>query len=342
LDPTYVAPSLATVMIVDTRSGEQTWLHPEPVQASDFTWSPDGSRLAYFLYDGERFALRVYDANTAGSSRELALRTDRPIAASSPLVWSADGGALLLALRPRGWSERAREAYVALTEAPVIVQDSREDFLAWDALRNIADEQTTVLVSLADGSVRELLADVVPTDVGFAPDGSRITYGTAVRTKTSYTRRDGTEYGLYALDHGDGTVTELVEPSEDRLDATWNEARDAYAYPDSGAVFIGGLGDDEPRNATAGLRILQGDTTEVDFSVDRWSPDDSELLLTSSKGWHVLDADGGELRTVLALEEEEDARPRREPVRWSEDGRHLYFSYSAADRWQRGLKRLDL
>src|SRR5690606_2994813 len=67
-----------------------------------------------------------------------------------------------------------------------------------------------------------------------------------------------------------------------------------------------------------------------------------ELLLTSSKGWHVLDADGGELRTVLALEEEEDARPRREPVRWSEDGRHLYFSYSAADRWQRGLKRLDL
>lgn len=340
-DPTYVAPAMTAVTVVDTRTGERTWLHEQPAQVSGFTWSPDGSRLAYLRYDGARHELLLHEAGVTGS-RVLPLATDRPIASSTPLIWSPDGASLLMAVRPSGWEQRARDAFHALTDAPVIVQDSRDDFLAWDRVRNIADEQVTVLVTVADGSVRELLTETVPREAGFTPDGGSITYATAVRTKTSYTRRDGTDYGLYSLDLASGQTRTLVEPSEERVQATWNERRDAYAYTKEGAVLVRRLDEAEPRDVTEGLRTLPGDTTETSFSVDRWSPDGSRLLLTVSSGWYVLDLEGPSLRMLLEIEEDEDLRARRSIERWSADGRHVYFGYSAPDRWERGLKRVDV
>jgi dipeptidyl aminopeptidase/acylaminoacyl peptidase len=340
-DPTYVAPSLVTAMVVDTRSGTRTWLHEEPAQVGGFAWSPDGRYLAYLRYDGEKFGLRVHDAES-GRTRDVRLRSDRAIASSSPLEWTPDGTSIVMALRPEGWAERASAAFHALTDAAVIVQDSRNDFLAWDRVGNIADEQITVLVSVGDGAVRELLTDVVPQDVAFSPDGARMTYQTAVPKKTSYTRRDGTDYGLYTLDLDGGAPVEVVAPSEKRIRAVWSEERDVFAWADEGAVFVQALGEAEGRDVTEGLRTMPGDTTKVDFGVERWSPDGRDLLLTSSKGWHVLHVAAGDLQTVLVLEEDEDARPSRSVEQWSDDGRYLYFSYSAPDRWQRGLKRLDI
>jgi dipeptidyl aminopeptidase/acylaminoacyl peptidase len=341
-DPTYVAPSLVRAMVVDTRTGEQTWLHEEPAQVRGFAWSPGGEQLAYVHYDGEAFSLRVFGAGS-GDVRQVELQSERLLASSSPLVWTPDGEGLLVTVRPDGWAERARAAFYALTDAPVIVQDSRDDFLAWDAVRNIADEQITAIVSIDDGSVREVLDDVVPRDPGFSSDGRFLTYSTAVRTQTSYTRRDGTEYGLYALDLEGEEPSELVEPSEERLAGTWNQSRDAFAYAREGAVFVRSIDPEaEVREVTEGLRTLAGDTTEVDFSAVRWSPGGGDLLLSSSRAWHVLDVDAGDLQTVLTLEEDEELRPRRSVEQWSEDGRYLYFSYAARDRWERGLKRLDI
>ena len=340
-DPTYVAPSLVTAFVLDTRSGERTWLHEEPAQIGELTWSPDGARLAYLLYDGTRHVLRVHDV-AAGRTRTVELGTDLPIASSSPLIWSPDGTRVLLGLRPEGWARRAREAFHSLTDAAVIVQDSRNDFLAWDRVRNLDEEQVTVLVSVSDGSVRELMRDVTPRGPAFSEDGARLTYTTAVDTKTSYTRRDGTEYGLYVMDLEDGDVTELVAPSEERVNVTWSGARDRYAYVEDGAVFVRRPGEEEAVDVTAGHRRMAGDTTDVDFSVERWDARGERLLLTSDRGWHLLDPAADAMRTVLILEEDEETRPRRSVERWSEDGRFLYFAYSAPDRWERGLKRLDL
>ncbi|MDA0329636.1 MAG: prolyl oligopeptidase family serine peptidase [Gemmatimonadetes bacterium] len=340
-DPTYVGPSLATAMVIDTRTGLRTWLHEQPAQVDDFTWSKDGTKLAYLAFDGAAFSLHVFDAGP-GSTREVRLRTNKSIASSSPLVWSPDGRTLLLTLRPDGWAERASEAFHALTDAPIIVQDSRDDFLAWDRVRNIANEQTTALVTVSDGAVRELLTDVVPQGVGFSPDGARLTYTTSVRTKTSYSGRDGTDYGLYALTLDGSEPVELVAPSEERVTARWNDARDAYAFTKEGAVWVHRLGDEEGVDVTEGHRTLPGDTAKVAYSVERWSSDGRDLFLTSSKGWHVLHVAAGDLQTVFALEEEEDERPRRSVEHWSEDGRYVFFSHSAADRWERGLKRLDV
>jgi dipeptidyl aminopeptidase/acylaminoacyl peptidase len=340
-DPTYVAPSLVTALVIDTRSGDRTWLHEQFAQVSAFTWSPDGGQLAYLLFEEDAFQLRIFEAGS-GTTNQVTLRTSKPIASSSPLLWSPDGGSILLTLRPEQWAERASGAFYELTQARVIVQDSRNDFLAWDRVRNIANEQVTALVSISDGAVREILTDGVPQGVGFSADGSRITYTTATRTKTSYTRRDGTDYGLHSLDLEGGEPLTLIEPSEERVSVDWNEARDAYAFSEEGAVLVRKLSEDEARDVTEGHRDIPGDTAEVQFSVERWSADGERLLLTSSKAWYVLDADGSDLRTVLTLEEDEDARPRRSVMQWSDDGRYVYFTYSARDRWQRGLKRLDV
>lgn len=342
-DPTYISPVSTRLMIIDTRSGDERWVHEEPAQLRGFTWSPDGERLAYYRVGDGRYRLRIHDVES-GRTQTLALRSDKEISSASPLVWSPDGAHILVGLRPDGWVVEARGAFLALTEAPIIVQDSRNDFLAWDRVRNLANRQITALVTVSDGLVREILTEATPQAPGFSEDGSYITYATATRTKTSYTRRDGTDYQLFMLDLGSGEVESLMDATEERIDVDWTDARDAFAYSEEGAVFVRRLGEEDAKDVTEGHRTVESDTTELRFSVTRWSPDGHDLLLSSTQGWHVLDVESGEMRIVLALEEDmdEDERPRRAVQSWSDDGRYVYFSYSERSRWQRGLKRLDV
>ena len=364
-DPTYISPVSTRLMVVDTRTGSPTWVQAELAQLRGYAWSPDGGRLAYFMVEDGEYRLRIFDAVTS-ASRTIALRTDREIASSSPLVWSPDGARVLLGLRPAGWAEEARAAFHSLTDAAVIVQDSRNDFLAWDRVRNLANRQETVLVSVADGTVRDVLSEVTPVDPGFSEDGSYITFSTATRTKTSYTRRDGTEYELFRLDlAAGGDPVSLRDTGEERLNVAWNDARDAFAYGDEGSVFVRRLDEDEAVDVTRGHRDVADDSGAGDvagavadrdnpdsdddesdsdglrFAVERWNPSGDQLLLSSQDAWHLLDLGSGDMRTLLELEDDEDQRPRRQLQGWREDGRYLYFSYSAQDRWQRGLKRLD-
>ena len=340
-DPTYISPVSTKLMVIDTGSGDQNWVYEQPAQLRAFTWSPDGTRLGYFIVEDDSYKLCIFDTSSARTTT-LELVSDKEIASSSPLVWSPDGSTILLGLRPKGWAVEARRAFLALTEAAVIVQDSRNDFLAWDRVRNIANQQITALVSVSDGSVREILADVTPQGVSFAEDGSYITYSTAVRTKTSYTRRDGTDYELLMLDLNNGESASLMDPSEDRTNVSWTEAHDAFAYGKDGSIFVMRVGEEDAVDVTEAHRITDTETKEPEFSVGRWSSSGSELLLTSERGWHVLDIESGDMRDLLVFEDEEQERPRRAIQAWSKDGRYVYFSYSARDRWQRGLKRLNV
>lgn len=355
-DPTYVSPSRARVLLIGTRSGQRHWLHDEPVHARALAWSPDGTLLAYFLLDGAEPRLRVHDTGS-GRTRDVELRTTKSISSGSSLQWSPRGDALLLTLRPEGWAEEARSAFLTMTDGPVIVQDSREDFLAWDRVRLLNDRQIPALVNVGDGSVRELLPAMRAQDVRFSADGSYVTYLAVTPTKTSYTRRDGTSFEVFKLDLAGGEPESLLGPVERRVSPEWTEAADAFAWAEDGSVFVRDLRADSAvditeryrRPDTAGAEDTAGakdtaeaeDTTGLRYSFAAWSPDGTDLLLTSQEGWHVVDRDGSALRTVLTLEEEAE-RPEREVEKWSGDGSTLYVSYSAPDRWERGMKRLDL
>ena len=303
-DPTYISPVSTKLMVIDTGSGDQNWVYERPAQLRAFTWSPDGTRLGYFIVEDDSYKLCIFDTSSARTTT-LELVSDKEIASSSSLVWSPDGSTILLGLRPKGWAVEARRAFLALTEAAVIVQDSRNDFLAWDRVRNIANQQITALVSVADGSVREILADVTPQGPSFSEDGSYITYSTAVRTKTSYTRRDGTDYELLMLDLNSGESASLMDPSEERVNVSWKEDLDAFAYSKDGSIFVMHVGEEEAVDVTEAHRTIDTEAKAPEFSVGRWSSSGSELLLTSERGWHVLDIESGDMRDLLVFEDEE-------------------------------------
>lgn len=343
-DPTYIAASTGELLVIETRTGNTRSVFPAREQLREATWSPDGSRLAVFRLVEGRYQLQIYTPET-GRVRAVALRTPRPISEQSPLAWSPDGSSILLTLRPEGWADSARRAFLDLTEGPVVVQDSRDDFLDWDRVRNLARREIPVLVTLADGSVRDLPAlSSAPQGLRFSPDGMTLAYGVTEPKRTSYKRAAGTEYGFYRLHLATGVIDTVVRPSERRITGEWNRATTAMAWADRGNIMVWGVGADSARNLTASHRtpLSPTDTTKLRFTLERWNPSGDALLARSQRGLHVLDPATAELRTILEFAGPEETRPRLGVQGWSPDGRSVFLSVSERDRWARGLVRLDL
>ena len=342
-DPTYVSPASTRVLLIETTSGDQEWLFGDPVQVRGLTWSPDDTQLGYFLMVGGQYQLRVYDIES-GNTRSVSLGTTKEISSNSPLIWAPDGSSVLLSLRPEAWAEEARQAFAVMTSGPVVVQDSRNDFLAWDRVRNLASRQVAALVSVSSGSVEEILPEADVQGLRFGESGDFVTYTAVKPQKTAYERNEGTEYEILKLVLDGSAPESIVASSERRTNPSWNKAGDAFVYSEEGNVFLRKLEEDSTANLTEQHRgsVSEDDSTKMSFSPMRWSPDDQNILMSSQTGWHILSPDDGGLELVLPLEEDEESRPSRSVQSWSEDGRYIYFTYSASDEWQRGLKRLDL
>jgi len=342
-DPTYVSPASTRVLLIETISGDQEWLFGDPVQVRGLTWSPDDTQLGYFLMVGGQYQLRVYDIES-GNTRSVSLGTTKEISSNSPLIWAPDGSSVLLSLRPEAWAEEARQAFAVMTSGPVVVQDSRNDFLAWDRVRNLASRQVAALVSVSSGSVEEILPEADVQGLRFGESGDFVTYTAVKPQKTAYERNEGTEYEILKLVLDGSAPESIVAPSERRTNPNWNKAGDAFVYSEEGNVFLRKLEEDSTANLTEQHRgsVSEDDSTKMSFSPMRWSPDDQNILMSSQTGWHIFSPDDGGLELVLPLEEDEESRPSRSVQSWSEDGRYIYFTYSASDEWQRGLKRLDL
>ena len=342
-DPTYVSPASTRVLLIETTSGDQEWLFGDPVQVRGLTWSPDDTQLGYFLMVGGQYQLRVYDIES-GNTRSVSLGTTKEISSNSPLIWAPDGSSVLLSLRPEAWAEEARQAFAVMTSGPVVVQDSRNDFLAWDRVRNLASRQVAALVSVSSGSVEEILPEADVQGLRFGASGDFVTYTAVKPQKTAYERNEGTEYEILKLVLDGSAPESIVASSERRTNPNWNKAGDAFVYSEEGNVFLRKLEEDSTANLTEQHRgsVSEDDSTKMSFSPMRWSPDDQNILMSSQTGWHILSPDDGGLELVLPLEEDEESRPSRSVQSWSEDGRYIYFTYSASDEWQRGLKRLDL
>ena len=342
-DPTYVSPASTRVLLIETTSGDQEWLFGDPVQVRGLTWSPDDTQLGYFLMVRGQYQLRVYDIES-GNTRSVILSTAKEISSSSPLIWAPDGSSVLLSLRPEAWAEEAQQAFAVMTSGPVVVQDSRNDFLAWDRVRNLANRQVAALVNVSSGSVEEILPEADVQGLRFGESGDFVTYTAVKPQKTAYERNEGTEYEILKLVLDGSAPESIVAASERRTNPNWNKAGDAFVYSEEGNVFLRKLEQDSATNLTEQHRgsVSEDDSTKMSFSPMRWSPDDQSILMSSQTGWHILSPDDGGLELVLPLEEDEESRPSRSVQSWSEDGRYIYFTYSASDEWQRGLKRLDL
>jgi dipeptidyl aminopeptidase/acylaminoacyl peptidase len=346
-DPTYIGPSLVEVMVLDAQTGTQYPLFDDAVQVGSLSWSPEGDRLAFLQLVGEEVRLVTWDRGS-GRVRPVRLRPEREIAWGTPLEWLPDGTGIVLGVRTEGWAREARAAYEAMEVGPIVVQDSSEPFLSWDAVRNRGNLAELALVDISSGSLRILGAEAGYQDVRVGPDGTQVTYTTATPLQTSYERGKGTEYAYLELDLAEGSEpVEIMEKGEDRIRPNWAPDGSGFAWSNRGDVFFKTPEADSAVNLTEDYRqpLSESDSTKRSFSLEEWHPDSDGFLLRAQDGYYVM-MEGEEPELVWPFpgenREEWGKAPQLDIVRWTDDGRYLYASRSARDRWERGLVRYDL
>lgn len=372
-DPTYISPRLAEIMILDTEHQKMTPLFKTKVQARSLTWSPDGKTLAFFLLKGDRYLLHTFDREK-GKLKEIGIKSQKSIASNSFLIWSNDGSRIFLALRENQWEKKSQVMFKEATVGPIIVYDTREPFLKWDVIRDQDLLLIPAVVNLEDNNVRELLPEERYGNVRLAKDDSFITYVVTYPLKTeygqNYYRQGGREYELSLLDlNPSAEPRTLIKKAKKRLSLSWNEENTHFAWSDEGDVFLQNVNEIEPHNLTKDKVTPEeaGEATEeenkkeeakgektddskkkVRFTLMRFSPDGDKLLARTKKGYWLLDHKSEELAMVYTFPDKEDeeavrgaARPAS-VVSWSPDGRYLYMTYSAKDKWERGFTRYDL
>ncbi|KPK90132.1 hypothetical protein AMJ80_08825 [bacterium SM23_31] len=345
-DPTYMSLSLNEVVILDTETKEMYEIFKEKVQTRSLSWSPDGKTLAFFLRKGDEYFLHTYDREK-NKVNEVKLKTDKSIASNSMLEWRPDGSGIVITLRDTGWSEKSRKAFLELTEGPIIVRNSKNPFLAWDEVRARSSLQIPAVVDIKSREVKELLPESRTGSIRQSEDGKFITYTETYPIKTVYTRSGGSEYALFMLDLEKGVPDTLRKKSTERFSPNWNSNGDIYTYAEKGDVFLKSVFDEieeKGRNLTEEYRtqVSEDDTTKLRYSMMRWNDDDSKMLLSSQKGYHLLDVESGDMELVYELPEDTEEAPTLRVTYWSPDDRYLYMTYAAKDKWERGVMKYDL
>jgi dipeptidyl aminopeptidase/acylaminoacyl peptidase len=77
------------------------------------------------------------------------------------------------------------------------------------------------------------------------------------------------------------------------------------------------------------------------FSPVSFSRDGAQLLATSRKGWYVVNVASGTRKLIVPMDEDEDKNPRLSAIDWAPDGRVIYATWSARDKWERGIVSID-
>ncbi len=359
-DPTYISPRLVEIVILDVETGKIMPVFPRKVDVRSLTWSPDGNTLAFFLRKGERYHLHTYDREKK-KLKQIQLKTSQPIASNSFLIWSRDASGIFLALRKKDWEKKSRALFQEATIGPVIVYDSREPFLKWDVLRDQTLLLIPALVDLKSRQVKTFLPEERYSQFRLAKVGTFFTYVVTYPIKTeygqNYYRQGGREYVLYCLDLKEKSDPKvLIKCQKKRFNFSWNEENTLFAWADEGNIFLQSVNETEAQNLTKDkVKPEEEEATKekveekkVRFSLIRFSPDGTKLLASTKKGYWLIDHQSGKLDLVYEFPEKQDEEAQRGGPRpqqvaaWSPDGRYLYLTYSAKDKWERGYTRFDL
>jgi len=341
-DPSYLNVSPGDFVIINTENGEKLRPYRQKSRVTSLSWSPDSNELAFLEQKGDRLHLMIYTVNR-NRTREIRV-SGNPILANSSLTWSPDGQSLIIDIRDGAWLSKAMELYTEATVGPIVVYDGSRPFLKWDEIRNTNRLTKVVEVSLRNGAVKELLPESDYSGVNLTHDGRYLIFNEAFPQKTAYVRNRGTEFRTAYVERANPDSVMIIYPrKEQRRNYNWSDTYYRYAWVDSGYVFVQKLGEDKPLNLTKGKAYEDEDKKkEVRFNVMRWSPSESQLLLSSEKGYWLVSADGETLEMIHEFPEDRDSSPNLSLFHWSDDENHLYFTSSARDKWERGIVRMDI
>lgn len=341
-DPSYINVLPGEFVIIETSTGKKTFPYKEKSRVTSFAWSPNSTELAFLEQKGEKLHLMIFAANRK-RIREIKV-SGNPLLANSELTWTADGKSMLLHTRANDWITRAMDLYNAATKGPVVVYDGSKPFLNWDEIRNTNALTRVMQVDLANGAAKQLLPEANYGGVYLSDDNQFLIFNETFPLKTSYVRNEGTEYQVAykQISNPDSTYI-LHKRNKNRRNYNWSESKAKFAWVDSGYVFVQTLGVLDAKNLTKGKAYSdEAKKKEVKFSITAWSPSENKLLLSSDKGYWLIDAQGEGLEMVYEFPEDKEKAPNLSLAHWSEDENHLYFSYSEKDVWRRGFVRYNL
>ncbi|HYP25642.1 MAG TPA: prolyl oligopeptidase family serine peptidase [Blastocatellia bacterium] len=361
-DPTYIAPSLVDVWIIDTETAKSQKLFPEKRQVRGLKWSPDGRKLALFVLKGDRYEPVVWD-RAAGKFLDVAVPASKYAAENSEIEWMADSSKLMFALRDLEWRRKAGESFRQQTRGPVVVLSSKEPFLSWDDLRRMSSLRSIATFDLKTKKTGEFLPETKLSSFEASEDGSFVTYYEDKSTKTDYDVIFGVDNQVQVLSTGGGQPRTVLKSTKG-INLIWSADRRSYAFSKEGNLFFGSIDDKEPRQITgkkseegekkeAGPDKVSdkpgGDSAEADrqkrekerFSAVRLSPKGESLIASNKEGFWLVDTATGGKELFLKMPEEDKEAPRYQVVDWSPAGDAIYLSYSSRTKWERGLFRYN-
>jgi dipeptidyl aminopeptidase/acylaminoacyl peptidase len=352
-DPTYLSPARVTLQVIDTQTGAIQSPFTGLVEIRQAAWSHDGRRLAILTAStGAPVGLHVWDAERKALT-EVPRRA--PVAAGSGLEWTADDSRLIVALRNPDHDRAAAARFKALTDGPIIVQSSKDPFLDWDALQRATRTRAIAAVNPVTGEATTILPDRKVSSYRVSRDSRLITFMEDVTEKTDYDTIGGTLNALRAVDVA-GTAVRTIAEAKDLKDVQlrWSDDGRLFTFARKGEVFVQRVDEAKARSVTPRPKAEDGKTDEPksedakkeepeSFSPQLFSRDGSKLLLTSKKGWYVVTVADALKTPVLTLDpDKEDKSPKLAALVWAPDGSSIYVTYSAPDKWDRGVMRLPL
>ncbi|MFB3854156.1 MAG: prolyl oligopeptidase family serine peptidase [Vicinamibacterales bacterium] len=311
------------------------------------------------------FVVYVWDAAKAVLS-EVPQKSSFEVAGNTGVEWTADDARLVLSYRSPEWAKKAASQFKLLTAGPIVVHSSKEPFLEWDALQRTSRSRIVGELDVVTGEVKVVLPERKLSSFQVARDGSFVTFMEDVTEKTDYEQIGGTTNVLKMIGPDGGEPKTLVEAKDlQGLQLRWSDDGRTFAYAKQGEVFVQRVDEAKPRSLTPpppgekkgeGAKPAEAAATapprsgekppeerRETFSVVSFSRDASKLLVTSRKGWYVINVADAKRDLILPLDEENEERnPRLQALEWAPDGTSIYLSSSERDRWHRGFERLDI
>ncbi len=352
-DPTYVAPALAEVLVIDTQTSKTQKLFQEKRQVRALKWSPDGSRLALLALRQNIFEPMIWERAT-GKWLTITLPQSKFAAENSEFSWTPAGDQLLIAVRAEDWLKETRAKFEAETRAPIVSHSSKEPFLAWEDLRRSAAIRSLIAYDWKTGQTREIVPQTKTNSYDLSEDGSFITYNEDITKKIDYDVIFGSENQVQLIPAGGGAARTVVKSTKG-LSLIWSRDGRRYAYAKDGNLYAGSIDDKDPRQLTGqltGKKEGAGETEsgkEVDkekekskekFSAVRLSVKGDRLIASNKEGLWLVDTVSGAKEIFLKMNEEDKEAPRYQVVEWSgPDDDSIYLTYASRVKWERGLVR---
>jgi dipeptidyl aminopeptidase/acylaminoacyl peptidase len=359
-DPTYVAPLLVEVWVIDTQTAKAQKLFKDKRQVRGLKWSPDASRLAFLLLKSAGFEPVIWE-RPSGKLSAVDLPPGKIAADNAEFEWSADGSQLIFPLRSADWKKKAAERFTNETRGPVVVHSSKEPFLAWEDLRRTSAPRSLAAYDVKSAQTRELLPEMKLASYDLAEDGSFITYSEDITKKTDYDVIGGSENQVLLKPAGGGQARTIIKSTKG-INIIWSRDNRRYAYAKDGNIFFASIDDKDARQLTgkkpdadkdkpdatsdkpkddAGKDADKEKKDKEKFNAVRLSPTGDRLVASNKEGLWLIDTQSGAKEMFVKTGDEDKESPRYQVVDFSPDGASIYLSYASRTKWERGFVRYD-